>query len=206
MNPKARHILQQVRLLYFRYGIKSVTMDDAARHLGISKKTLYEHFRDKEDLVGAVLMNDHEQGCSVMDHIEKNNFNAVEELFEVYKILNEWYKEYNPSMVYYIRKYYPGLFAKIRKIRRERILTSSVANIEKGKQEGLYRKEIDTLLLAKLHVLRIECLFESDIFTLEEATSMTLMHELFVYHIYGILSHEGRLFFEENFDRFRATL
>ena len=206
MNPKALQIVGQVKTLYHRYGIKSVTMDDVASHLGISKKTLYEHFHDKEDLVQAVLMFEHDQSCGFMENIIGKHYNAIEELFEVYKMIHTMYHDYNPSMVYDVRKYYPALFSKLKEIRRQRMYESVVGNMEKGKREGFYRHEIDAAIVSKLHVLRTEALFSTDIFTPEELTSFSLFHELFIYHIHGILNQAGRDFFEANFDKFKATL
>lgn len=206
MNPKALQIVGQVRTLYQRYGIKSVTMDDVARHLGISKKTLYEHFRDKEDLVQAVLMMEYDQHCGFLKVIEGRAFNAVEEMFEVYKMINVMYKDYNPSMVYDVRKYYPGLFFRLKDIRRKMMYESAFNNLIKGMQEGLYRRELDAGIITRLHVFRIEGLFDNDLFSPEEMSSFTIFHEVFVYHVYGILSHDGRRFFEDNFDKFKASL
>jgi len=206
MNPKALHILEQVGKLYHRYGIKSVTMDDVATHLGISKKTIYDFFSDKEDLVKQVLMFEHDHRCGFLNAIEDKKFNAIEELFEVYKMINTMFRESNPSMEYDIRKYYPNLFLKIREIRRKQMFESVHNNLNKGKKEGLYRKELNSKIIAKLHVFRTENLFDNDMFTLEELTSFIMFHEIFVYHLHGILSHEGRSFFENNFEKFKATL
>jgi TetR/AcrR family transcriptional regulator, cholesterol catabolism regulator len=206
VKQKAQVIIVQVRRLYQRYGIKSVTMDDIAGHLNISKKTIYEHFTDKEDLVKHVLMHEHENRCSILETIEAHKYNAVEELFEVYKMINITMKEYNPSMEYDVRKYYPDLFTRIREIRRKRMFDSSYSNMNKGKREGLYRKELNSKIIAKLHVFRTENLFDNDMFTMEELTSFKMFHEIFIYHLQGILSHEGRTFFENNFEKFKATL
>ena len=206
MNPKAAVILAQVRRLYQRYGIKSVTMDDIASHLNISKKTIYEHFTDKEDLVKNVLIFEHENHCKQLEAIERNNYNAIEELFEVYKMTNTRLIEYNPSMEYDVRKYYPDLFMKIREVRRKRLYESSYGNLNKGKKEGLYRKELNSKIIAKMHVYRTENLVDNDMFTMEELTSFKMFHECFVYHLQGIISHAGRAFFENNFDKFKATL
>ena len=100
MNDKVQGILIQVSKLYHRYGIKSVTMDDVAHHLGISKKTLYEHFQDKKDLVSQVLNVEHDTRCRKLDEIQQLNFNAIEELFEIYKSIKKMIHEYNPSMDY----------------------------------------------------------------------------------------------------------
>ncbi|MCX6304869.1 MAG: TetR/AcrR family transcriptional regulator [Bacteroidetes bacterium] len=206
MNPKAIFILEQVGRLYRRYGIKSVTMDDVASHLGVSKKTIYEFFSDKEDLVRQVLLYEHDHRCGFLSAIENKKFNAIEELFEVYKMINAMLREFNPSMEYDIRKYYPNLFLKIREIRRKRMFDSVYNNLNQGKKEGLYRKELNSKIIAKVHVFRNENLLDNDMFTQEELTSLKMFHEIFVYHLHGILSHEGRTFFENNFDKFKATL
>lgn len=206
MNPKATVIISGVQRLYQRYGIKSVTMDDVAMQLNISKKTIYEHFSDKEDLVKHVLMAEYDLQCTRLKSIEDRKYNAIGELFEVYKMINTMLKEYNPSMEYDVRKYYPDLFMKVRDIRRKRMYESTYTNMEKGKKEGLYRKELNSRIIAKLHVFRMEHLVEMDTFTADELTSFRFFHEVFVYHIHGILSHEGRDFFESNFEKFKATL
>jgi TetR/AcrR family transcriptional regulator, cholesterol catabolism regulator len=206
MNTKALNILEQVGKLYQRYGIKSVTMDDVAKHLVISKKTLYEHFSDKEDLVKNVLMLEHEHRCVFFNAIDDSKLNAIEEFFEVYKMLNSMFQEYNPSMEYDVRKYYPDLFLKVKEIRRKRMFDSVFSNLNKGKKEGLYRKELNSKIIAKLHVFRTESFFDNDMFSQEELTSFKMFHEIFIYHIQGILSHKGRNFFENNFDKLKATL
>jgi TetR/AcrR family transcriptional regulator, cholesterol catabolism regulator len=206
MNPKVRYILEQVVRLYRRYGIKSVTMDDVAKHLGISKKTIYEFFTDKEDLVKHVLLFEHECRFGILKEIENKEFNAIEELLEVYKMINAMLRDYNPSIEHDIRKYYPNLFVKIREIRRKGMFESVYKNLNQGKKEGLYRKELNSKIIAKLHVFRTESALENDMFTQEELTSFKMFHEIFVYHLYGILSSEGRAFFDSNFDKFKATL
>jgi len=203
MEERARQIITQVGKLYHRYGIKSVTMDDVAKHLGISKKTLYEHFTDKEDIVRRVLMLELVSRDEDFKKIESDRLNAIEELFEVYKRIKCVFRDYNPSMEYDIRKYYPDLFLKIRDSRRKRMLEASYNNMTKGKKEGLYRSDLNTRILSRLHTLRIENLFENDMFTLEEIVSFKVFHELFVYHLNGILSDKGREFFQRNFEKFK---
>ena len=205
MDAKVLHILEQVRKLYQRYGIKSVTMDDVASHLGISKKTVYEHFTDKEDLVRQVLLLEHDRRCESMAAIEGRNLNAVEELFEFYKMINTMFIEYNPSMEYDVRKYYPGLCIRLKDVWRKRMYESAYENLLKGKKEGLYRKELNARIIARMHVFRTECLFDNDMFSIEELTSFNMFHEVFIYHLQGVLSYEGRIFFESNFSKFKVN-
>lgn len=202
MDTKVAGILEKVFKLYSRFGIKSVTMDDVASHLGISKKTLYEHFSDKEDLVRQVMMLEHTSGCNFMEIIRQREMNALEELFELYKMIHTMFREYNPSMEYDIRKYYPDLFLKVREIRRSRIYDSMHSNIVKGINEGLFRHDINAETIARLHVFHVENLFESDLFPIEELTTFSVFHEIFVYHLNGILSHGGRALFESQFPKF----
>ena len=206
MNPKSLRIIEKVSHLYQRYGIKSVTMDDVAGHLCISKKTLYEYFKDKEELVRHVMLRQYEKHNQYLREIAKMKLNAVEELLEVCKMIHIMYRDYNPSMEYDIRKYYPDLFSSIKMTWRERMFKAAFNNMNKGKKEGLYRKEIDSDILARMHVFRMEKMFESDLFTMEELSSFRVFHELFVFHLYGILSDKGRKFFEMNFKKFRSDL
>jgi len=206
MSDKVQHILSQVSRLYHRYGIKSVTMDDVAHHLSISKKTLYQHFHDKKDLVSQVLHSEHTNYCLIFDEILQRRLNAIEELFEIYKSIKNMIRDYHPSMDYDIRKYYPDLYLKIREIRRKTMFENSFRNMNKGKKEGLYRKDLDAGIIARLHLFRIENLADNELFSADELNSFQMFHELFLYHLHGIMNDKGRDFFEKNFDQFRETL
>jgi hypothetical protein len=95
---------------------------------------------------------------------------------------------------------------KIKEIRRKRMYEAALQNMEKGKREGLYRKEIDSVILSKLHVFRIETMQDNDLFTQQEKVSLELFNEVFVYHLHGILSSAGKVFFEANFLKFKSSL
>jgi AcrR family transcriptional regulator len=206
MKEKVPSIVNKVRLLYQRYGIKSVTMDDVARHLCISKKTLYEYFKDKEDLVKNVVLVNQERIEGFFSGVERQNLNAIEELLEVYRLIHNMFRDYNPSMEYDIRKYYPDLHNRIKENRRQRMIETVYRNLAKGKKEGFYRKELNSMIISKLHVLRIENMFENELFTVDEVTSFKVFHEIFFYHVHGILSQNGVRFFNKNFRKLRAGL
>jgi AcrR family transcriptional regulator len=206
MDEKTRHILEQVRKLYHRYGIKSVTMDDVAKHLCISKKTLYEHFTDKEDLVSNIVLMDYSNRNRFFQEIKNKNLNAIEELFEVYRMINTMFRDYNSSMEYDIHKYYPDLYTRVKEIRRKNMYQTMYTNMNKGKKEGLYRKELHSKIIARMHVFKVENMFDNDIFSMEELSSAKVFNEVFVYHMQGIMSAKGRSFFEKNFARLKADL
>ncbi|MCX6247032.1 MAG: TetR/AcrR family transcriptional regulator [Bacteroidetes bacterium] len=206
MDAKTLNILEQVTRLYKRYGIKSVTMDDVASHLCISKKTLYEHFKDKEDLVRNIVLLDYNKRNKFFLEIKRKNLNAIEELFEVYRMINSMFRDYNASMEYDIHKYYPDLFSKVKDIRRKQMFETMYSNMNKGKREGLYRKDLNSRIIARLHVFKVENMFDNEIFTMEELSSIKVFNEVFVYHMQGIMNEMGRSFFDANFARLKADL
>lgn len=205
MEEKRRQIIARVHQLYMRFGIKSVTMDDAAAHLGISKKTLYDHFTGKEDLVSEVLQCSFNEKTALFDGIRRKNLNAIEELFEMSKIIREIYREYNPSVDFDIRKYYPSLSIRFRELKRKRMLSFSRHNLNKGKKEGLYRFDLNVSVLARLHVFRVGYILDSELFTVKEMTSGNVFHELLVYHLNGIISEEGRRYIRSKHRNFSFT-
>lgn len=205
MDSRKLRIVQKVRSLYYRYGIRSVTMDEVARILGISKKTLYEHFRNKQELVREVLAEDYRQSLDFTEEIRNRNLNAIEEMFEMYRMIHGIFKEYNPAVVYDVRKYYPLIYTEMKTSRRKLMYDATLENMIQGKREGFYRSDLDEAVIAKFHLARYESLFESDLFTPEDISSFSMYHEAFVYHIYGIVSEKGRVFFEMNFKKFRSS-
>lgn len=174
-----------------KYGIKSVTMDDIARELGISKKTLYQYVDDKNDLVAKVIELEIAEKTLFFTKADHAGLNAVEEVFEVHRQVQQMIKDYNPATDYDLRKYYPELYAQIIKVRRAHIYKNVLDNLKKGKAEGLYRLDFDDELIAKIQLSRVEATFDEKVFTHDELLSPRLFKEIFVYHIRGIANEEG---------------
>jgi AcrR family transcriptional regulator len=203
MNEEFKYIIEQVTRLYLQYGIKSVTMDDVSRELGMSKKTLYKYVTNKEDLVNYFVEHVvNERRCSV-ENIQNKNLNAIEELMEVNEHVIEMLKNYNPSTEYDLKKYYPQHYAKIRELRRKNIYKAVFENIERGKKQGLFRVSLDGDIIARVHVSRIENSFANEMFSIEELTSREFATEMMEYHIRGIASKKGIDFFEDKLKEFR---
>lgn len=174
-----------------KYGIKSVTMDDIARELGISKKTLYQYVDDKNDLVAKVIELEIAEKTKLFGKNDHTGLNAVEDVFEVHRQVQQMIKDYNPATDYDLRKYYPELYSQIIKVRREYIYRNVLDNLIKGKAEGLYRLDFDNELIAKIQLSRVEATFDEKVFTHDELLSPRLFKEIFVYHIRGIANDKG---------------
>lgn len=198
MGEGIKRILEKVHCLYAKYGIKSVTMNDVAKELGISKKTLYNCVKDKSDLVEKVLDLEFSNRAGEMNTVREMGLNAIEELFEVNRLINMMLKRVNPSMEYDLMKYFPDLYDKISKERRQRMLQSMMKNIKKGKKEGLYRSDLDEKIISKLYVTRFENAFHDDAQTINDFTSEEFISEVFIYHIRGIANKTGIQFLEAN--------
>ncbi len=191
MNDDLKNILTKVRELYNKYGIKSITMDDVARELGISKKTLYQFVSDKDYLVGKFIDFEIEIRQEEICKCFKSELNAIEELFEISIFMNKLMKEQNPATEYDLKKYYPIHYHNVVKIRRERMYSYLLLNLKKGKDEGLYRQEMNEEIIAKLYLSRSENIHLDALFTVEEFTSIKLFVELLTYHIRGIATEKG---------------
>src|ERR1035437_4149972 len=155
MNEELKNILVKVGCLYKKYGIKSITMDDVSRELGISKKTLYQYVQDKNELVAQVIDLGVENQIAIFNELFCKGLNAVDELFEVNKMVAQMVKQHNASEDYDLKKYYPDQYQKMHKIRREEIFGHILANLKKGKEEGLYRVEMKEEIIAKVQLMRI---------------------------------------------------
>ncbi|MBK8883899.1 MAG: TetR/AcrR family transcriptional regulator [Bacteroidales bacterium] len=205
MNEELKNILLKVRELYTKYGIKSITMDDVAGELGISKKTLYQYITDKDDLVGKFTDNEIAMRQDEICKCFRENFNAIEELFEISIYMNKVMKDQNPATEHDLKKYYPHHYYRTVKIRRERIFNYILMNLKKGIEEGLYRTELNGEIIAKLYLSRLENIHLNDLFTVEEFTSAKLFSELLVYHVRGIATEKGIIVLENKIKEMETT-
>ena len=205
MNEDLKNILFKVRGLYIKYGIKSITMDDVASELGISKKTLYQFVTDKDDLVGKFIDNEialrQEEICKCFGI----GFNAIEELFEISIFMNKLMHDQNPTTEYDLKKYYPQHYQKTVKARREGIYNYILLNLKKGVKEGLYRKDMNKEIIAKLYLSRSENTNLNELFTVEEFTSIKLFMELLTYHVRGIATEKGIIVLEKKVKELENT-
>jgi AcrR family transcriptional regulator len=205
MNSDLKKILLKVRELYLKYGIKSITMDDVAHELGISKKTLYQFVTDKDDLVGKFIDYEIELRQEEIYRCFKIRFNAIEELFEISIFMNKMMREQNPATEHDLKKYYPHHFQKTLKSRRERMYNYILLNLKKGKAEGLYREDLEEEIIVKFYLSRSENIHFNELFTVEEFTSLKLFLEFLTYHIRGIATEKGIIVLEKKIKKIEKS-
>jgi len=201
MDEKLKYLLERVYALYNKFGIKSVTMDDVSRELGISKKTLYQHVQDKAELVEKVMIHNTLHHREKIYAIVDQNLNAIDELLEVNNYMNKMMKDHNPTLDYDLRKYYPEIHSKLMLQTRKRMFESIHKNLLKGQKEGIYRAEMNTDIICKLHMTRMEYKYQSDSFTLNELSDSTVLWEIFIYHLHGITNEKGVKYLNERLNK-----
>ena len=191
MEEKKIHIIQNVGKLYLKFGIRSVTMDDVAREFGVSKKTLYQYFSDKADLVEQVINYYIENPAFNLN--EAGNGNAIDSFFLLRAHIINVLKYFNNNIEFDLKKLYPQLYKKVHKVKRERIFSSTVANIQRGMDTGLFRSDLDVNLIAKLQVGRMLFTLNPDyeVFTEREVLSIELFDKVMEYHIHAICTEKG---------------
>jgi hypothetical protein len=140
-------------------------------------------------------MNFHDTNLGNVSH---ENLNAVEELLKMHQVLNETLKVYSPTTEYDLRKYYPELYKRLISEKKRLMYEKVLANLRKGKKEGLYRPEMDEDVIARLQVARVNMLAENEMFTVEECLTPKFLFEIFIYHVRGIATEKGIKVLEEN--------
>lgn len=191
MEEKKIHILKNVGKLYLKYGIRSVTMDDVAREFGISKKTLYQYFRDKKDLVEQVIL--YYQENPVFRLNEKNQGNAIDRIFALRTHLVKVIHYYNNNLERDLKKQFPDLYKIFHQFKRQHIYSETRINLENGIFEGLFRDDFDPDFVAKLSVGRMLLTLnpEHEIFSENELSSIELFDKVVDYHMHAICTEKG---------------
>lgn len=186
-----KDILERILLMFTRYGIRSITMDDIARELGISKKTLYHDFEDKNDLINRVIDFDILLTRKLLEEVNRTDFDAIEELFFVNERIHHDRSSYSPTFYYDLKKYYPETYKRWLDEKRQNMFGLIVGNLQKGKREGIYRKEIHEESIGRLYMATMEMLNNHEIIDMHQSISSEFMQEIFSYHLHGICNEKG---------------
>ncbi|MCG8309485.1 MAG: TetR/AcrR family transcriptional regulator [Cytophagales bacterium] len=185
------NIISESIQLFMKYGLRSVTMDDIARHMGISKKTIYQHFKDKEDIIIQTSETLFKAEVKIMEDIEKESENAVDHLYKQTLWLRERIKNTSTTALYDMKKYYHNAWSKYKCYKHEVIYNSVIRNLNRGIKEGLFRAGINPEILALIRIGQIELSFDKNVFPENKFTLVEIHEQLFEHFTHGILSEKG---------------
>ncbi len=184
-------IIEKASELFLEFGFKSVTMDDLANELSVSKKTIYEYFNNKAHLVEEVALfvrnHIHEQ----IDHIMQQNFDPIQELFEIKRMVLRRLKDEKSSPQYQMQKYYPEIFAKLKDSQVCKMDECCTQNLERGIQLGLYREDLNRIFITRLYISGMMNLKNEELFQVTELSPKQLYEEFLSYHLRSIVTEKG---------------
>ncbi|WP_298118395.1 TetR/AcrR family transcriptional regulator [Flavobacterium sp.] len=187
-------IIKKATDMFLKLGFKSVTMDDIACEMCISKKTIYKYFGNKEMLIEEGTEVIHQKIHTLMDEVVSKNFNAIEENFEMRKMFKEMFKSFDHSPAYQLKKHYPEIYEKMIANEIQDCHKMFTQNIVKGIQQGLYRQETDVETYAQFYYTLIFSINEN---TLLEIDAFKLEGKALEYHTRAIATPKGILELEK---------
>ncbi len=196
MEVKER-ILEKAGDLFMRYGIRSITMDEIAAQLGISKKTIYQFFTDKDEMVAAVIDLEVQRNESDCVQFRKEAGDAVQQIFLAVESLEEMLQAMNPQILYDLEKHHPRSYKKIRDYKYQFLYKELTDNLQWGIEEGLYRPELNIDILSKSRIEAAFLPFNPDVFPHTRYRITELSVELAMHFLYGVTTLKGRLLVEK---------
>lgn len=188
--PKER-IKAAAHELVMQYSVRSVSMDDIASRVGMSKKTLYQYFSDKDELVEAVVEEVLSQNKCKCESYRQEARDAVHEVFLSFDMMAEMFRSMNPSLVYDLQKYHPKAFQKFLKHKNEFICSMVKQNMERGLQEELYRSDLNVEILTRLRVEIMLMPFNPDFLRTLKNSLLEVEQEIILHFLYGLVSLKG---------------
>lgn len=188
--------------MFLKFGFKSVTMDDIANEMGISKKTIYKYFDNKDHLVDQTVNYIQVTIDQIIEDIISKGFNAIEENFAIKNVFKNMFKNAKTSPMYQLKKYYPQTYAKLMD---KEICTFSecvMQNIEKGIDEKLYRANIEKEIVMKFYFLLVFGAYESDLFDNKLSEVVKTEIKILEYHTRAIATPKGIIELENQLNNY----
>jgi AcrR family transcriptional regulator len=185
-------ILDAAELLFRKYGIRSVTMSDIAAQLGMSKKTLYQYIDNKNELVEKILKKYIENEKLMCNQAADTAEDALQEMFSISIQVQRNIENMNPSLLFDLRKYHFEVWQLFEQHRKEFILSIMKNNLKRGIEEDIYRKDMDTEIISRIHIGTINIFSDDELLPPDQFPRPLLHKEFVLYHLYGIVSEKGR--------------
>ena len=185
-------IQQKSRELFMRYGFRSVTMDEIAGQTGISKKTLYQFFEDKDALVEAVMRSELDYMQTQCTKQMKEAENAIEEIFLDMDAMEVVMDAMNPQIVFDLEKFYPKTFEKFKKHKNNFLLDVIKKNLERGIEEEVYRNDFDVDIIARFRLESAFLIFNPELFPHIKYSLNKVSTEIYYHYLHGIATPKGK--------------
>ncbi len=190
--------MQKSGELFKKYGVKSYTMDDVAKELGMSKKTIYQFVENKAELVKLTMEQYLAEERTQLEAILKTSKNSVDEMIQMVVYFFNQVREFNPSALNDLQKYYPETWAIYNEYRFDFMLRMLTKNMEDGIEQGLYRNDLNSNTIAKIYIGTIDVLINQQFFPIKKYVFIDTYKEYLNYHLRGIVSAKGLKYLEQH--------
>jgi AcrR family transcriptional regulator len=190
-NSQIARILDGAGELFLQAGIKSVTMDDIAKHLGMSKKTIYQFFKDKNELVIALIKKRLQDDEDEMNEMMSKSSNVIEGMITMMKCSEEIFARANPIVIHDMQKYHPEAWKQFQNFKSGVIVRSLEELLAKGIKQGYIRPEIDVRVMARMRMTQVEMGFNTSIFPASEFNLWKVQQQFLEHFNYGICTMKG---------------
>lgn len=191
MDVKER-ILSKAADLFSRYGIRSITMDEIASQLGISKKTIYQFFTDKDDLVSAFIAQELNENVKECIETRDKAADAIHEVFLALESLEEMLAYMNPLMLYDLEKHHPRSFLKLKEYKYQFLYDMLMDNLKRGVSEDVYRDNMNLDIVTKSRIESAFFIFNVDVFPHNKYKMSDVNYELAMLFLRGVATEKGR--------------
>jgi AcrR family transcriptional regulator len=190
MEMKDR-IQQKAKDLFHRYGFKSVTMDEIASQLGVSKKTIYQYYSDKDELVDVVVSNIIAYARKTCDDHIATSQDAVHELFQAIDFVHEMFSDMNPSMMYDLERFHPKSYQLFLDYKNKYLHDVIKANLQRGIKEELYRADINIEIITRFRLEGMMLVFNPNLFPPTKFNMAELHQTSMEHYLFGVASLKG---------------
>jgi AcrR family transcriptional regulator len=185
-------ILEKAANLFMRYGIRSITMDEIAAQLGISKKTIYQFFTDKDEMVEAVVDEEMKENENACREFKVNAEDAVQEIFLAMEDMQEMLKTMNPQLMYDLEKHHPGAYRRLKQYKYHFLYTMIRENLERGIKEEIYRSGLNLDITTRHRIETAFMIFNQDAFPQNKFPMNQTCQELALLYLHSISNSRGK--------------
>ena len=185
-------IINKASEMFMTLGFKSVTMDDIAQEMGISKKTIYTHFNNKETIIAVVTDAVFEKVSHDINCICELKKNPIEETYEIKKRVMEHMRNEKTSPWFQLQKYYPAIYQNIKRRQFSFMQECVVNNLHRGIEQGLFRPNIDVQFVSRIYFNGVTGIKEESVFPSSMFEGRALYEMFLEYHLRGIVTTKGR--------------
>ncbi len=191
MESQEYELYRRTTDVYMKNGIKNITMDDMAKELKVSKKTLYKYVKDRPELAAKSMEWKLAHDKKVVNDIVAKNLNAIEELCEISNFYCSNLVKMHPSLHFDLEKYYHHAWSQFIEYRNSFMFNTMLSNIKKGIRDGFYRDNFDIEVIVILYIMKVDMVFDPRIFPVSKFKFADVYIEMVKYHLSGIASEKG---------------